>query len=363
MMDVFPCGMMLPGCQTAANSDQVTEMNRPSDSDGRNAHRKADSAAPGKLDAVSWLYPPFVLGADVILGKAGNQADAIDQCREMFWLDAVGVSSRLLAILQLHGHHDADTQVRLCNYIFGGDARDKIEQMLRIRDAGVMPVLFNEWQLMMSVKLALLHGGNDPRATLGPKIGISRIGRWYLTVGDLVEMASESVPLKPGGETTDSRIAHTPFFRGDPLTNLLGRYYDLLMILPGQGDLADSPNRVNIQLQFERITGLDLEMFMALGHGVYTKYAGAESLGYQEYLLDGPVWFAETIVSPETSQRALDLLSMSRRRFAFLHEQKYGASSLGKYFDVTPFRQRPLIEVEEKRYVPVGIRVDQARMP
>lgn len=114
-------------------------MNRPSDSDERNAYRRLDSAAPGKLDAVSWLYPAFVLGADVILGKAGNQADAIEQCRGMFWLDTVGISSGLLAILQFHGHHDADTQVRLCNYIFGGDARDKLEHMLRLRDAGVMP--------------------------------------------------------------------------------------------------------------------------------------------------------------------------------------------------------------------------------
>jgi hypothetical protein len=99
-----------------------------------------------------------------------------------------------------------------------------------------------------------------------------------------------------------------------------------------------------------------LELFFALGFGIYSFYSTIDNLFVSGYVLNSDKFFKNTVIKREDSSKLFDLVAISRDQFREKHMGKYGNNCLGNYFDFTVLRQYPLIKLEDTIYVPSDTR-------
>jgi hypothetical protein len=303
-------------------------------------------------------YLPIVeaITAEEVLGKRGNEKTTIKSCRSMFWKDCILFASRISALLEKYGADDIELQGKLSQQLFKGDDGSRITTLLRSPRGAARRALFNSWQLLMFAKAVLLYGSDDNKQDLSDESRLQRVGNCLLSINDLIGLGSEGEMREDDTRLTEALIRNGAFFAREKAGNLLPRYYDLFLMLPKETDLKESPNYMDIEPTFRRITGFDLELFLALGFGIYSYYAAAKDFHIDKFVLNRRTFFSKTLVPDETTHKLLSLVSASRDQFRQQHIAKYGNSNLGNYFDFTFLRQRPLVRLDDNIYIPVDVR-------
>ena len=215
---------------------------------------------------------------------------------------------------------------------------------------------FNYWQMLMFIKIALLYGSDDEKNNLTDKSRLEMVGKSLLIINDLVGLGSKGEKYEDDTNVLEALIRNGSFFAREQAGNLLPRYYDLFSIIPKEPDLCESPNYTDIDAVFRGRFGFELDLFLALGFGIYSHYGAVKDFHPDKYVINASTFFNKTIVPDEIAQKTINLTSISREQFRKEYIEKYGSSGLGNYFDFTLLRKRPLVKIEEDVYVPVDIR-------
>lgn len=293
--------------------------------------------------------------AEEVLGQRGTEQKAIELCQSIFWKDCISFASRISALLEKYGSEDTKLQIKLSQQIFKGNTRDRVIELLKSPHGAIKRSLFNSWQLLMFTKIALLFGSDDTKQNLGEKSRLEMLGDCFLVVNDLIGLGVDRVFYDNDTHLTEALIRNGAFFAREEAGNLLPRYYELFSVLPQKEDLKKSPHHTDIEAAFRKATGFDLDLFLALGFGIYSYYAPVEDLNLNKFVLNSSTFFSKTLVPDEIANKLLDHISISRDQFKEQYSAKYGESNLGNYFDFTLLRQRPLVRLDESIYVPVDI--------
>jgi len=294
--------------------------------------------------------------AEEVSGQRGDEKKAIELCQNIFWKDCISFISRISALLEKHGSENTEFQIKLAEQIFTGSTRDRVIELLKSPHGTIKRSLFNSWQLLMFAKIALLFGSDDAKYNLGEKSRLEILGDCFLVVNDLIGLGLDREFYEDDTHTTEAFIRNGSFFAREEAGNLLPRYYELFSVLPQKEDLKKSPQYMDIEAAFREATGFDLDLFLALGFGIYSFYAVAEDLHLNKFVLNSSTFFSKTLVPDNIANRLLDYISISRDQFKEQYSAKYGKSNLGNYFDFTYFRQKPLISLDDNIYVPVDTR-------
>ena len=294
--------------------------------------------------------------AEEVLGQRGDENKAIELCQSIFWKDCILFVSRVGALLEKHGSEDTELQIKLSEQVFTGSKRNRVIKLLESPSRTVKRSLFNSWQLLMIAKTALLFGSDDVEDNLGSPSRLEALGDCFLVVNDLIGLGSGRESYEDDTHTSEALIRNGSFFAREEAGNLLPRYYELFLVLPKREDMKESPQYMDIETVFRSATGFGLNLFLAVGFGIYSFYAPARDLHANKFVLNSSTFFNKTLVPDEIANRLLDYISISRDQFKEQHRTKYGKGNLGNYFDFTCFRQTPLVSLDDGIFVPVDTR-------
>jgi len=294
--------------------------------------------------------------AEEVLGQRGDENKAIELCQGIFWKDCILFISRIGALLEKYGSEDTELQIKLSEQMFTGSKKDRVIELLKSPRSTAKRSLFNSWQLLMVAKTALLFGSDDAKHNLESPSRLETLGDCFLVINDLIGLGLGSESYEDDTHTTEALIRNGSFFAREEAGNLLPRYYELFLVLPQRKDMKESPQYMDIEAAFRSATGFDLNLFLAVGFGIYSFYAPAQDLHANKFVLNSSTFFNKSLVPDEIANRLLDYISVSRDQFKKQHCAKYGKSNLGSYFDFTCFRQTPLVSLDDGIYVPVDTR-------
>jgi len=298
--------------------------------------------------------------AEEILGHKGGEQELVSLCQNLYWKDCIALASRIGTFLEKYENYQqykANIQAKLTGNIYTGDAKHRIEKLLMNPDKTTKRILFNDWQLLLFMKAALLFGAEDPNLNLKEKAQLARIGQCLLIVNDLIADRSKDSRYGNGTNLIESLVRNASFFTREEPRYILPRYYELLSLLPNDPALTESENYVDIKAAFDDATGLDLDLFLALGFGVFAYYISINPSDFrlEKFVLNGSKFFNKTRVPSEKSNRLWKRVSLSRDQFRQKYIERYGSNNLGDYFDFTLFRQKPLIELDDNIYIPTNV--------
>jgi hypothetical protein len=304
------------------------------------------------------VYLPVAeaITAEEVLGYKGDENKAIELCQSIYWKDCVLFISRIGALLEKHGSENIELQIKLSEQIFNGDTRDRVIELLKSSSRLAERSLFNNWQLLMVAKISLLFGNEDSNYKLEGKSGLGKLGDCFLVVNDLIGLGFGSESYENDTHTNEALIRNGSFFAREEAGNLLPRYYELFLELLKRDDMKKLPQYIDIEAAFRNATSFDIELFLAVGFGIYSFYAPAQDLNADKFVLNSSTFFKKTLVSDEVANKLLEYISISRDQFKEQYSAKYGKDNLGNYFDFTFFRQNPLISMGDGIYIPVDTR-------
>jgi hypothetical protein len=294
-----------------------------------------------------------------ILRHQGGEQELVSLCQNLYWKDCIALASRTGAFLEKYEkyqQYEANIQAKLTDNIYTGDDKHRIEQLLLNPDKRTKRILFHDWQLLLFMKAALLFGADDPNLNLQERAPLARLGQCLLIINDLIADRSKDSRYGIGTNLIESLVRNASFFTREEPKYILPRYYELLSLLPNDPALMKSENYVDIEAAFNDATGLDLNLFLALGFGIFANYVNPPDFHLDKFVLNGSKFFNRTRVPSEKANRLLKRVSLSRDQFRQKHIEKYGSDNLGDYFDFTLFRQKPLIELDDNIYVPTNVR-------
>ena len=298
-----------------------------------------------------------VITAEEILGRKGREQELISLCQNLYWKNCIALASGIGAFLEKYHKYEANIQAELTGNIYTGDAKHRIEHLLMNPDKRAKRILFHDWQLLLLMKAALLFGADDSNLNLKEKAPLVKVGQCLLIINDLIADRSKDNRYGSGTNLIESLVRSASFFttREEP-RYVLPRYYELLSLLPNDPALTKSENYVDIEAAFGDATGLDLNLFLALGFGVFANYINPPDFHLDKFVLNGSRFFNKTRVPSEKASRLWKRVSLSKDQFKQKHIERYGSDNLGDYFDFTFFRQKPLIELDDNIYVPTNVR-------
>lgn len=274
--------------------------------------------------------------------------------------------SRIAAVLSSRGKHIPETQIQLAQRTFDEKTLAKIDSTSRSGNK----IVFSDWQIANLVKLALLKCKQLPTSSDELDDNKESIGLCLLGINDY--FGRRTLMDAPDTEE-DTEI--NPFFAtlirtycsqfGENPKHLLARFYDLYIKLPSteEGKAIQSP--VDIQHEFQSVTGISIETYLAVGFGFYAKYAtaglpdkkgveGYTSLEAADFLIDRRSFFGKTRIPASESNLILEDFSIDATNYQARHQEQY-KDSLGQLYDFTIFRQKPLVALNEYQLAPVVI--------
>lgn len=274
--------------------------------------------------------------------------------------------SRIAAILASRGKHNMETQIQLAQMIFDQETLERIDSI----NESSNKITFTDWQIANLVKIALLKSSQNPITSDELSANKEPIGLCLLGINDY--FGSRSLT------DTYSRVKDTevnPLYEalirtycsqtGENSRHILARYYDLYFKLPYTPEGMAIRPFVDIQREFQAITGVSLEAYMAIGFGFYAKYAtaglpgkqGAEghtSLEADDFLIDRRSFFEKMEIPANQKDLILQDFCVNATDFRTEHRKKYQDTS-GLLYDFTIFKQRPLVALNEYKLSPVVI--------
>ncbi len=199
--------------------------------------------------------------------------------------------------------------------------------------------VFHRRQLLLLIKLALLHG---------PDTGVELVKEPF-GFGDAFLMANDQFHFGLTGSTEKERLLNTLTefvpsveYSGLHLHNRIARAYLILRKI--SLELSDHADFINIPEVFESLGGIPLDEYFALWFGLLGKYTFLDlqllQKNWQELYVFGD-FFRTTQIPPETAQAFLDELSATPEDFKRTFAQRdYGSN------DFTAMRSKPLVKEE-----------------
>jgi hypothetical protein len=312
-------------------------------------------AAVQKFGATTSLPIAVPITAEELFGRKGTEESAVSLSKEIFWKDCVIIASKLGAALERGEANEVALQIMLAREMFKGDKLKQAVTLLTSRYQSSERNLFNCWQLLTLVKLALLYGSQDESQCLPSESKQLALAECLLNINELIGLGTGADKLDDEGQLNEAIIRVGAFFNRDQSRYLLPRYYELLLKLPKDPILRGSPDYVDVEAAFRSVAGFDLILFLALGLSVYSHYYTITNFDTSTFVLDRSTCFNKTTVAEEDAGKMLDLISTTKQDFQAAHVAKYGSDALANYFDFTYLRHKPLVKLDDKVLVPADV--------
>jgi hypothetical protein len=274
--------------------------------------------------------------------------------------------SRIAAVLSSRGKHIMKTQIQLAQIIFDEKTLTQIDS---ISESG-NKIIFSDWQIANLVKIALLKCKQLPTSPNEMGDNKESIGLCLLGINDYFGRRTP-IDAPDTEEDTETNPLYEALIRtycyqfGENPKHLLARFYDLYFKLPSTEEGKAIQPYVDIQHEFQLITGISLETYLAVGFGFYAKYAtaglpakkgveGYTSLEVDDFLIDRRSFFGKTKIPASETSLILEDFCIDATRYQTRHQEQYN-DSLGQLYDFTIFRQKPLVALNEYKLAPVVI--------
>lgn len=291
-----------------------------------------------------------------LFGRKGTEERAVSLSKRIFWKDCVIVASKLGAALETGGANDIALQIRLAREMLKGDMLKQAVTLLRSRYQSSERNLFNCWQLLTLVKMALLYGPQDESKCLTGESKQLALAECLLNINELIGRGTGADKMDDDNHIIEAIIRTGAFCNREQPGNLLSRYYELLLKLPSDPILRGSASYLDMEAAFRNGSGFDLVLFLALGLAVYSHYSTITNYDTSKFVLDSSTYFNKTLVAEEETGKMLDLISTTKQDFQAAHVAKYGSNVFANYFDFTFLRQKPLVKLDDNILVPVDVK-------
>ena len=306
-----------------------------------------------------------VVHADVF-GEPMSANRLVELMRTISYPSWTLLLSRIAAVLSSRGKQSMETQIQLAQMIFDKKTLDQIDS---INESG-NKLVFTDWQVANLVKIALLKCNQNPTSSNEMSENKESIGLCLLGINDYF---GRRTPMDVPDRDEDTKT--NPLFEslirtycsqsGENPMHLLARYYDLYFKLPAAEEGKAIQPFVDTQHEFQSITGISLENYLAVGYGFYAKYAtaglpgkkgveGYTSLEADDFLIDRRTYFQKTKMPASELSSILEDFSINAPSYQSMHQERY-QNSLGQLHDFTIFMQKPLVALNENKLAPVVI--------
>jgi hypothetical protein len=276
--------------------------------------------------------------------------------------DCVMFLSKVAMTLENDGYFNQVLQEAMTRQLLSPDLSSRI---LRLRSKDPNRIVFHEQQIYNLMKTALLYASEGPPTSFDERKTFFAFSDLLIAITDLLDtdyFDKVSAQNDKRNLLTSMAIRSMYLNAQDDFRYLTGRYHDLFLEIPKLKQFSrkkDCPDFVDLVSEFKEATKIRLTTYMQLGFSLIAQFSQPSvlkgRLSPDHWQVNKDTYYQNTRLTEDDQEKILSHFAVDREGFvkAFKEEVKRTGSF---DFSFLTMRNRPLLKVDDKIYVPMSLR-------